>query len=171
MPLRKYMIAHKEKKYFHPQKTYCSFNKDFARLLILMQCINKLYLLSSVIAVVVEQRRYQAFAFWWSFRPRERESRIPVSVYVKRWYWSHSICYVQEAGRWWSHDIESYSALLALCEGNPPVIGGLPSQSASIAELWCFIWCTPEQHLSKLWSCRWFGMPWHKCDAVISTFV
>ena len=45
MPLRNNMIAHKEEKYFHPQKTYCSFNKDLAGLLILMQCINKLYLL------------------------------------------------------------------------------------------------------------------------------
>ena len=32
------------KEIFPPTKTYCSFNKDFARLLILMQCINKLYL-------------------------------------------------------------------------------------------------------------------------------
>ena len=35
------------KKIFPPTKTYCSFNKDFAGLLILMQCINKLYLLRS----------------------------------------------------------------------------------------------------------------------------
>ena len=32
------------KEIFPPTKTHCSFNKDFARLLILMQCINKLYL-------------------------------------------------------------------------------------------------------------------------------
>ena len=32
------------KEIFPPTKTYCSFNKDFAGLLILMQCINKLYL-------------------------------------------------------------------------------------------------------------------------------
>ena len=41
MPLRNYRIAHKENEYFHPQKT---FNKVFAGLLILMQCINTLYL-------------------------------------------------------------------------------------------------------------------------------
>ena len=43
MPLRNCMIAHKEKK-ISTHKTYCSFNKNFAGLLILMQCINKLYL-------------------------------------------------------------------------------------------------------------------------------
>ena len=29
---------------------------------------------------------------------------------------------------WWRHQMETFSALLALCEGNPPVTGGFPSQ-------------------------------------------
>ena len=29
---------------------------------------------------------------------------------------------------WWRHRIEIFSVLLALCKGNPPVIGGFPSQ-------------------------------------------
>ena len=29
---------------------------------------------------------------------------------------------------WWCHQMETFSALLALCEGNPPVTGGFPSQ-------------------------------------------
>ena len=29
---------------------------------------------------------------------------------------------------WWRHEMETFSALLALCEGNPPVTGGFPSQ-------------------------------------------
>ena len=106
-----------------------------------------------------------------SFRLRERESKFIFSVYAKHWYWSHSLCYVQEAGRWWRHDMEAYSALQALCEGNPPVIDGFPSKSARNAELRCFIWCTPNKKLSKLWSFRWFGMPLHSYDAVIPTFV
>ena len=54
MPLRNYVIAHKENKYFHPQKTYCSFNKDFEGLLILMQCIMKLYLSGIVMTHLVQ---------------------------------------------------------------------------------------------------------------------
>ena len=27
---------------------------------------------------------------------------------------------------WWRHQMETFSALLALCEGNPPVTGGFP---------------------------------------------
>ena len=41
--------------------------------------------------------------------------------------------------------METFSTLLALCEGNPPVTGGFPSQKTSGAELWCFIWSAPEQ--------------------------
>ena len=44
MPLQNYMIAHKENKYFHPQKHIAHSIKKIAGLLILMQCINKLYL-------------------------------------------------------------------------------------------------------------------------------
>ena len=33
------------------------------------------------------------------------------------------------------HDMETLPALLALCEGNPPMTGGFPSQRASIVEL------------------------------------
>ena len=29
---------------------------------------------------------------------------------------------------WWCHQMETFSALLACCEGNPPVTGGFPSQ-------------------------------------------
>ena len=36
---------------------------------------------------------------------------------------------------WWRHDRETFSALLALCEGNPPMTGGFPSQKASNAGL------------------------------------
>ena len=36
---------------------------------------------------------------------------------------------------WWCHDMEKISGLLALCDGNPPVAGGFPSQRASNAKL------------------------------------
>ena len=42
---------------------------------------------------------------------------------------------------WWWHGMERLSTLLALCEGNPPVTGGFPSQRASNADLWGFLCC------------------------------
>ena len=41
----------------------------------------------------------------------------------------------------WCPDVETLSTSLALCDGNPLMTGGLPSQRASNVELWCFpIW-------------------------------
>ena len=45
---------------------------------------------------------------------------------------------------WWRHQMEAFSALLALCAGNSPVTGEFPHTKASDAELWCFLWSTPE---------------------------
>ena len=37
----------------------------------------------------------------------------------------------------------TFPVLLALCEGNPPVTGGFPSQMASNSERWYFLCCEP----------------------------
>ena len=60
----------------------------------------------------------------------------------------HTILLNQDACRefhvtWWRHQMETFSALLALYMGNSPVTGEFPSQRASDAELWCFIWSGP----------------------------
>ena len=44
---------------------------------------------------------------------------------------------------WWRYQMETFSALLALCEGNPPVT------NASDAELGCFHWSVPEQTVGQ----------------------
>ena len=33
--------------------------------------------------------------------------------------------YRMHSGKWWRHDMETLSALLAICEGNPPMAGGI----------------------------------------------
>ena len=45
--------------------------------------------------------------------------------------------------------MEKSIALLTLCKGNPPVIGGFPSTRASKAQLWHFLWCPIEK---KSWT-------------------
>ena len=61
---------------------------------------------------------------------------------------------------WWRYGMGIFSALLALCEGNPPITGGFPSQSASDAEIWCFLSCTYEQTIEQTQGRRWFQTPW-----------
>ena len=57
-----------------------------------------------------------------------------------------SIC-PQLYGTWWRHQMERFSALLAICAGNSPVPAGprgIPRTKASDEELWCFLWSAPE---------------------------
>ena len=53
---------------------------------------------------------------------------------------------------WWRHQIETCSALLVLCEGNPPVESTsnrcIPLTKSSDAEL-CFLWFAPEQTIEQ----------------------
>ena len=54
---------------------------------------------------------------------------------------------------WWRHEMETFSALLTVCEGNSRVTGESPpppkkkkkKKKACDAELWCFLWSAPEQ--------------------------
>ena len=50
----------------------------------------------------------------------------------------------------WRHDMGTISALLALCEGNPPVTGGFPSQTASIAGFDVSFYVSLNKLLNKL---------------------
>ena len=62
---------------------------------------------------------------------------------------------------WWSHQMETFSALLALCEGNPQVAGVFSSQRLMT---WSFD-VSFDVHLNKRLSKhsrrRWFDTSWH----------
>ena len=49
----------------------------------------------------------------------------------------------------WCHDMETLNALLALCEGNPSVTDGFPSQRASNEEFDGLFMCYPAQVVEK----------------------
>ena len=67
---------------------------------------------------------------------------------------------------WWRHQMETFSVLLALCEGNSPIISEFPSQRPMSFDVFF------DLHLNKCLSnqsrCRWFEMPshplWHHCN-------
>ena len=61
-------------------------------------------------------------------------------------------------------DVIMLSALLALCEGNPLVINGFPSQRVSNVEFWCFFDFGFDSRLKKMSRCRWFEAPCRSCD-------
>ena len=45
--------------------------------------------------------------------------------------------------------METLSALAALCEGNPSVTSGFPSQRVSDADVWCFLSCQHAQRAEQ----------------------
>ena len=62
---------------------------------------------------------------------------------------------------WWCHQMEILSTSLALCEGNPPVTGGFPSQRPVMCSFDVFFDLHLNKHLSKQSRCQWFVMPSH----------
>ena len=65
-----------------------------------------------------------------------------------------------QACAWWRHQMETFSALLTLCEGNPPVTDGFPSQRPVTRSFDFFLWCAPEQTAERavqmpvIWDCN-----------------
>ena len=68
---------------------------------------------------------------------------------------------------WWRHQMETFSALLALCAGNSPVTGEFPSQRP-VTRSFVFVDLRLDKLLSKQSSRRWFGVPsgslWRHCN-------
>ena len=65
---------------------------------------------------------------------------------------------------WWRHDVETFSAWLALCEENSQFTGGFHSQRASNWEHCCFLWCILKQtvKLPVIWDTM--TSLWHQCN-------
>ena len=70
---------------------------------------------------------------------------------------------------WWRHQMETFSTLLTLCERNPPVTGGFPSQSPATRSFGVFFDLCLNKRLSKQSRCRWFDTPtcslWRQSNA------
>ena len=69
---------------------------------------------------------------------------------------------------WWHHQMEIFSALLAICEGNPSVTGGFTSQRPVTRSFGVFFNLHLNQRLSKQPRLWWQGTPfrslWHHCN-------
>ena len=59
---------------------------------------------------------------------------------------------------WWLHQMETFSALLALCAGNSPVIGEFPAQRPVTRSFDVFFDLRPNKRLSKQSWGWWFEM-------------
>ena len=68
----------------------------------------------------------------------------------------------------WPHQMETFSALLAIGVGNSPVTGEFPPQRPEIRSFDVFVDLRPNKRLSKQWWGWWFEMPscplWCHCS-------
>ena len=68
---------------------------------------------------------------------------------------------------WWRQQMETFSALLALCAGNSPDIGEFPSQRPVTRSFDVIFDLRLNKWLSKQWEHRWFVTPsrslWRHC--------
>ena len=71
---------------------------------------------------------------------------------------------------WWRHQMETFSALLALCAGNSPVTGEFPSQRPVMRGIDIFFYLRLNKRLSK-WRRWWFETPlrslWRHCNVFL----
>ena len=76
------------------------------------------------------------------------------SHWCKLWY----ICciYYTPCGAWWRHQMETFSALLALCAGNSPVTAEFPSQRPVTRSLDVYFDLRLNKRLSKQSWDWWF---------------
>ena len=58
----------------------------------------------------------------------------------------------------------SWTPLLTLCEGNPPVTGGFPTRWTSDEDIWCFFDVSLNEMLNKPTINWWSETPWRSCD-------
>ena len=60
---------------------------------------------------------------------------------------------------WWRHQMETFPTLLAICAGNSPVTGELPTQRPVTRSFDVFFDLHLNKWLSKQWWGWWFEMP------------
>ena len=74
---------------------------------------------------------------------------------------------------WCCHQMETFSALLALCEGNSPVTGGFPSQRTVIRSFDIFYDLRLNKRLSKQSKRLWFETLsrslWRRCNVIFQS--
>ena len=72
---------------------------------------------------------------------------------------------------WWSHQVEIFSALLAICVGNSPVTGDLPAQRRVTRRFGVFFYLRLNKRFIKQSWGWWFEMAlcslWRHCNVIL----
>ena len=110
--------------------------------------------------------------------------RTPILHAMISWYsgaWSFFLyptpytCHYNDIYAWWRHQMETFSALLAICAGNSPVTGEFPAKWPVTRSFDVFFNLLLNKRLSKQWWCWWFETPsrplWRHCNGNIALYI
>ena len=106
--------------------------------------------------------------FGWNYIPTHRETRpnrrTTMNTNLQDWFLvcaqpvrAALLCY--DVSPWWRHQMETFSALLALCAGNSSVPGEFPAQRPVTLSFDVFFDVRPNKRLSKESRGWWFERP------------
>ena len=87
-----------------------------------------------------------------------------------RWLFNSPLTHLKNMNTWWRHQMETFSALLAICAGNSPVSGEFPTQRPVMRSFDVFFDLRLNKRLSKQRWCWWFEMLsrplWRHCNVM-----
>ena len=90
----------------------------------------------------------------------------------RTWPWCYTIHHSYANYSWWRHQMETFSALLAIGVGNSSVTGEFPAQRPVTRSLDIFFDLRLNKRLSKQSGGWWFETPsrplWRHCNVVIT---
>ena len=96
-----------------------------------------------------------------SYRPSSSESDVRENASLQSVNSMRRQAKQKQIPAWWSHQMETFSASLALCAGNSPVTGEFPTQRPVTRNFDVFFDMHLNKRLSKQWRRRWFETPSH----------
>ena len=124
--------------------------------LFLLNCISCLGVYKCIMFAAAPQLNNYVFEF----------IGVMTEIHRALWSWSHETHH--HNGSWWRHQMETFSALLAICAGNSPVPGELPAQRPVTRSFDAFFDLRPNKRLSKHSRGWWFETPsrplWRHCN-------
>ena len=109
----------------------------------------------------------------WTPRYMYYNYHIPVATPTLDTQWIDSM-ELRSVESWWRHQMGTFSASLALCDGNTPVTGEFPSQRSVTRSFDVFFELRLNRRLSKPSRRQWFQTPsrslWSTCDVWMNLY-
>ena len=116
-------------------------------------------------------------------RPTSNDKDVHLTDIHTCYEYANRACYSAYSGvtrlhqfmTWWRHQMETFSALLAICAGNSPVSGEFPAQRPVTQSFDIFFDLRLNKRLSKQSWCWWFetlSCPlWRHCNVELLTCI